>query len=169
MSNTNGIAGLRIRPAQVHEAGDLTQLAIDSKSHWNYTPEQIALWRGELTAPIDAIATGRAYVGEIDYKIVAVMVLTPGPMKWKLDYFFVAPTQSEQAVGKAMFDHAIEVAKKGGARAVTIDADPFAESFYVACGAVRSHTVAAPIEANANRVRPQMLFLIPTRKVGLPV
>ncbi len=168
MSNVNNATGLRIRPAQIGESDDLTQLAIDSKAHWNYTPEQIQMWRAELTVPIDAITSGRTYVGEIDYNIVAMMVLTPAALKWRLDYFFVAPAQIGQGIGKAMFQQAIDMAKKGGARAVTIDADPHDESFYVDCGAVRSHTVAAPIPDDSSRIRPQMLFLIPTRKAGLP-
>lgn len=160
MINTDSNTGLQIRQAQPHEANALTQLAMQSKAHWNYSPEQLAMWRGELTVPLEKIESGAAYVGEINHEIVAMMVIVPATIKWKLDYFFVAPSHMEQGIGKEMFNFALALARQRGARALTIDADPYAEPFYLACGAIRSHTIAAPIEADQNRVRPQMLFTI---------
>jgi len=168
MTDTENPVGLRIRPAQISEAEALTQLAMDSKAHWNYTPQQLAIWRNELTVQPVAIQEGRAYVGEIDHTPVAVMVLSPAPIKWKLSHLFVGPKWMKQGIGKAMFECAIDVARKQGARAVVIDADPNSEPFYLACGAVRSYAINAPIEQDSNRIRPQMLFSIPSRKAGLP-
>jgi hypothetical protein len=39
-----------------------------------------------------------------------------------------------------------------------VDADPHAERFYLACGAVSIGTVAAPIAGQPDRVRPQFAF-----------
>ncbi len=158
------LSNLRIRPAHTGEADELTRLATASKAHWNYSPEQLALWRGELTVPPDVIFNGRAYVGEIDHTLVAMMVLAPAKITWKLSHFFVAPDRLNRGIGKAMFKHAIGIAQKQGARAFAIDADPHAEPFYLACGAIRSHAIAAPIADDANRIRPQMLFTIQAKK-----
>ncbi|PRC93492.1 GNAT family N-acetyltransferase [Solimicrobium silvestre] len=168
MTDADNLIGLHIRQAQITEADDLTRLAMESKAHWNYTAEQLALWRSELTVPHEVIAAGRAYVGEIDHTLAAMMVLSPAAMTWKLNYFFVGPAWMNRGIGKTMFQFAIEMARKQGARAVSIDADPNAEPFYLLCGAIRSHTINAPIAEDSNRIRPQMLFAIPTKKAGLP-
>jgi GNAT superfamily N-acetyltransferase len=164
MTDENNPSTLHIRQAHVGEANELTQLAMESKAHWKYTPEQIQLWRAELTVPPEMIFSGNAYVGVVENSIVAMMVLVPGAMTWKLDYFFVAPQHMEQGIGKEMFQYAIDQARERGARAVTIDADPHAERFYLACGAIRSYAKAAPIADDSARIRPQMLFLIPSKK-----
>jgi len=160
----NNVTELRIRQAHPGEAEELTRLATASKAHWNYTKEQLALWRGELSVPADVIFNGRAYVGEIDHTLVAMMVLAPAKITWKLSHFFVSPDRLNQGIGKKMFNYAIEIAQKQGARAFAIDADPNAEPFYLACGAIRSHAIAAPIADDANRIRPQMLFTIQAKK-----
>jgi len=157
-------SAMQIRQAQVGEANELTQLAMQSKAHWNYTAEQIQHWRAELTVPPDLIFAGNTYVGVIDNVIVAMMALIPAAMTWKLEYFFVSPAHMDQGIGKEMFQFAIDQARDRGARAVTIDADPHAERFYLACGAIRSYTKAAPIADDSSRIRPQMLFLIPSKK-----
>ena len=164
MTNADNVTDLRMRQAQISEADELAHLAMASKAHWNYTPEQLAMWRGELTVPPDAIFNGRAYVGEIDRTLVAMMVLIPAKITWRLSHFFVAPNRMKQGIGKAMFDYAIATAQKQGARAIAIDADPNAEPFYLACGAIRSHAIAAPIGDDANRIRPQMLFAMQAKK-----
>jgi len=43
---------------------------------------------------------------------------------------------------------------------VTVDADPNAESFYLACGADRCGEVPAPIRGEPGRVRPQLAFVL---------
>lgn len=45
---------------------------------------------------------------------------------------------------------------------ITIDADPNAEAFYLACGVIRVGHVAAPIFADPSRVRPQLSLPIST-------
>jgi GNAT superfamily N-acetyltransferase len=168
MTNADNLPGLHIRQAQIGEADELTRLVMESKAHWDYTQEQLAMWRGELTVPSDVINAGQAYVGVIDGTLVAMMALIPAVMTWELSYFFVGPAWMKRGIGKSMFQFAIETAQKKGARAVRIDADPNAEPFYLSCGAIRSHVISAPIAADANRIRPQMLLVIPTRKAGLP-
>jgi GNAT superfamily N-acetyltransferase len=156
---------LQIRPAYASESHMLTELACASKAHWNYSAEQIKLWRAELTVHADQFSAGNVYVGVIDNVIVAMMALQPAKMTWKLDHFFVDPNHLRQGIGKTMFDYAIQTAAQRGARAVSIDSDPHAEKFYLECGAVRSFAKAAPIEGDNDRIRPQMLYLIVTKKV----
>ena len=46
----------------------------------------------------------------------------------------------------------------GGASSVTVDADPNAETFYLACGAARCGEVPAPVPGQSERVRPRLKF-----------
>jgi hypothetical protein len=48
---------------------------------------------------------------------------------------------------------------------VFIDADPHAEAFYRACGALRIGGVAAPIDGQPQRVRPQLVLSTVRRSV----
>lgn len=45
-----------------------------------------------------------------------------------------------------------------GAVEITVDSDPNAEAFYLACGASRRGKVPAPIAGEPHRVRPQLAF-----------
>ena len=59
-------------------------------------------------------------------------------------------------IGRALLAHAVNTARFAGASSIIIDADPNAEPFYVACGAVRRGIVAAPVVGDPARVRPQL-------------
>ena len=56
--------------------------------------------------------------------------------------------------------HALETAARGGAASVSVDGDPNAERFYLACGAERRGEIAAPIPGEPGRVRPQFAFAL---------
>ncbi len=70
----------------------------------------------------------------------------------------------KRGIGKKLFQSAVELAQQQDARAISINADPNAERFYLSCGAIRSYSIAAPIPENEHRIRPQMLFMIPAQK-----
>lgn len=160
MTEENQTTAPQVRLARVGEAQILTELAMRSKAQWNYSAEQLAMWRGELTVPPELIFAGNMWVGVIEDQIVAMMALIPAVMTWKLDFFFVAPDHMNQGVGAHMFQHAVDQARAGRARAIAVDADPNAERFYLSCGAIRSYVKAAAIADDSTRIRPQMLYLI---------
>ena len=53
-----------------------------------------------------------------------------------------------QGLGRRLLAHAARVARLAGAREIAIEADPQAEPFYLAQGAVRVGARAAPFPAN---------------------
>ena len=73
-----------------------------------------------------------------------------------------------QGHGRELLAHALRTAAEGGATILTVDADPNAESFYLASGAKRTGTVPAPIAGQANRVRPQFMFSCVTHQAWSP-
>ena len=68
-----------------------------------------------------------------------------------------------RGIGRALLAHAAGTARAGGDSAILIDADPNAEAFYLACGAARGGSVAAPIASEPERVRHQLSLQVLNR------
>jgi GNAT superfamily N-acetyltransferase len=149
---------MKIRRALESEAPLLSALARESKAHWSYTAEQLAAWRDDLTVSPGTIASLPTYVAELDSGLGGFFVLQPGSPHWTLEHFWVSPSCMAQGVGRALLSRAVALATEGNATALAIDADPSAEQFYLACGARRVGSVAAPIEGSPDRYRPQLLL-----------
>jgi GNAT superfamily N-acetyltransferase len=156
---------MRIRRAQESEASALSALALDAKRQWGYAPQDIARWRPQLAISARDISSKPTFVAEIDDQIAGYYLLAPvAPGRpWGLDHLWVAPRYWRRGIGRALLTHATDTARRGGAAALAIDADPHAEPFYVACGAVRRRVVPAPIAGSPERVRPQLSLRIADR------
>jgi GNAT superfamily N-acetyltransferase len=141
-----------LRPARADEAGLLSELALESKGYWGYSAEFLAACRDELT-----VTPGhRAVVAERDGRVVGFYALTGEPPELDLAMMFVAPAEIGTGVGRALWAHAVDAAARSGAERVTIDAEPHAEAFYLAMGAVRVGEVASG--SIPGRTLPRLLF-----------
>ena len=149
---------MEIREAVASEAGSLSALALEAKAHWGYSPEAIESWRDQLRVSPADVASKPIYVAAINGEVVGFYSLVRTERAWKLDNLWVAPQFMHRGVGRALLAHALEVAFRGGASSVTVDADPNAESFYLSCGAARCGEVPAPVAGQPDRVRPQLAF-----------
>jgi predicted N-acetyltransferase YhbS len=149
---------VNIRPAQGHEAEALTAIAVEAKAYWGYPAATLESWRLELTVSTQTIASRPTFVALIGEEIAGFYTLSPSHRTWGLDHLWVLPRFMERGIGRALVAHALETAARGGASSVTVDADPNAESFYLACGAARCGEVPAPIPGEPARVRPQLAF-----------
>jgi len=149
---------VEIREAVASEAESLSALALEAKAHWGYSPETIESWRDQLQVSPADVTSKPTFVGAINGVAVGFCSLAPSEQAWELDNLWVLPPFMHRGVGRALLSHALEVAFRGGAPSVTVDADPNAESFYLSCGAVRRGDVPAPISGQPNRVRPQLAF-----------
>lgn len=150
---------MTIRRARRDEAAALTALAIRAKASWGYSPQALAGWRDALTITPRKIERQPVWVREApDGTVIgfhALRKLDDGS-GWELDDLWVAPAWQRRGIGTALLRHALEQAGALGARALSIDADPLAEPFYVRCGAVRTGACPAPIPEDPARVRPQL-------------
>jgi ribosomal protein S18 acetylase RimI-like enzyme len=147
---------MNIRRAVAEDCEALTALALRAKAHWGYTANQLEKWRPLLTISRVTLAARPTFVGEVDGILVGFYSLAPGSGPWQLDDLWVGPEHMRRSIGRGLFLHAWETAVAGGASCLLIDADPNAEEFYIACGAMRIGEVPAPIEGHADRVRPQL-------------
>ena len=155
-SGTCTMPALNIRRAIPSEAKVLSRLAKVAKATWGYSPAQLQVWKADLTVTPAQIEDNDAYVAESGGRIIAFYILSGDPPELAIDHFWVEPTRMRRGVGASLLSHALARGSERGAESIAIDADPYAEAFYVARGARRVGMVAAPINGEPDRVRPQL-------------
>lgn len=134
--------GLRVRRARPDEAARLTELVLRSKAHWGYDEAFMAACRDELTLVPGEIAAHRTAVAEVadgaagEAGVLGVVTVEGEPPRGAIGMLFVEPAAMGRGVGRLLYGHALRVAAEAGFRTLTIDADPNAEAFYRAMGAV---------------------------------
>jgi len=125
-----------IRPAVPEEAEWISALALRSKAHWGYSPEQMSVFSRELTLSPTDIAARRAHVLEENGRIVGFYTLaTRAEGDAELEHLFVEPSGLRRGSGAALFRHACAVAREAGFHRLVIQSDPNAAGFYVSVGA----------------------------------
>lgn len=125
-----------IRRARNGEASLLSELALQSKSHWGYDNEFIDLCRQELTYSDEQLNAHHAYVAELGSDIVGFYFLViQCARECELEALFVRPKFIGQGHGRQLLNHAKNVAKECGMETMRIQGDPHAERFYLAAGA----------------------------------
>lgn len=134
---------MTVRPARPDEAEALTELVMRSKAHWGYSEEFMERCRAELTIHADQMSPCRITVAEAEGRPVAVATLEGEPPEGELGSLFVEPAMIGKGVGRALFRHMVDVGRGLGFRTLVLDADPHAEPFYEAMGAVRVGAVAS--------------------------
>lgn len=154
------VVPMKIRRGLECEAPILTTVANHAKAHWPYTVTQLEAWREDLTITGSYVARSFTYVVEVNGVIAGFYSLcaTDSVSGWPLEHLWVVPECMGRGVGRALLRHAAGLAAGQGVKNLTIDAEPYAEPFYIACGAQRIGVVAAPLEGEPLRQRPQMLL-----------
>lgn len=147
---------MRIRPAHEKEAALLSSIAVAAKASWPYALAQIEAWREELTLTPESIAGSHVGLAEVDGQAAGFYALEHGGARMQLVHLWVHPDRMRRGIGRALLEHAAQMAAEHGATELDIDADPYAEPFYLACGARRVGSVPAPIEGSPQRERPQL-------------
>ncbi|MEV8224976.1 GNAT family N-acetyltransferase [Streptomyces sp. NPDC079167] len=128
---------MHLRPGRPGDAAALTALALRSKAHWGYDEAFMAACRDELTVRPGDTAGGRVVVAEEHGRVLGFTTLAGEPPRGALAMMFVEPDTIGRGVGRLLFEHTVARARRLGFVRLTIDADPNAEPFYEAMGAVR--------------------------------
>jgi GNAT superfamily N-acetyltransferase len=125
-----------IRPANDDEAETISALAIRSKGHWGYRPEQMSVFARELTICPADVAAGCAHVLEEEGAMVGFYTLIPrSDGSADLEHIFVDPSRLGEGLGTALFRHACTLARIAGYSRLVIHSDPNAVGFYESMGA----------------------------------
>ncbi|MGE0576080.1 MAG: GNAT family N-acetyltransferase [Reyranella sp.] len=142
-----------IRPAQRGEAARLSALCIRSKAHWGYDAAFMALSAPSLAVDEGDIVDGRVLVAVDGANVpVGVACVIMEAAVADLDLMFVDPPEIGRGAGRALFAAAADLARRLGARRMTILADPNAAPFYERMGA--RYLRQAPSDAIPGRTLP---------------
>ena len=128
-----------IRRVLPGEASSLSALALRSKAHWGYGAPFLEACREELTLSAAQLPQHEVFVAVAGNVVTGFYLLKPSvsdPSAIELDMLYVEPSAIGHGIGRALFEHAIRVAVRTGARRLTIEADPHAAGFYRRMGAV---------------------------------
>jgi ribosomal protein S18 acetylase RimI-like enzyme len=128
---------MQIVPAKPEDADALTEIAHAAKRHWGYPERWIESWRDVLTIRPQFIAENVTFCARENDRIGGFYLLTTESDGAHLDHLWILPDAMDRGIGRALFQHAIEQAKKLGHRAMRIEADPNAAGFYERMGAKR--------------------------------
>ena len=135
----------RIRRAHRDEADALSALAGRSKAHWGYDADFLERVREAMTLRADDVDRHEVWVLESSAgEPIGYYRVIPGDPA-ELEDLWVEPSAIGSGGGRLLFEHAVEVARSGGASALEIDADPNAVGFYERMGAVRIGETASKL------------------------
>ncbi|HEX7518237.1 MAG TPA: GNAT family N-acetyltransferase [Chthoniobacterales bacterium] len=137
---------MQIVPAKPHDADVLTEIAYAAKRHWGYPERWIESWRDTLTIRAEFIAANVTYCAMEDARTVGFYLLTNGSGGLHLDHLWITPRAMGRGIGRALFEHALEQARRLGHRTLKIESDPNAEGFYARMGARRVGVTVTNIE-----------------------
>ncbi len=143
-----------IRPGAPEDAPALTNLAKVAKAWWGYPAEWLSLWRESLTISASDLERHPSWVVEVMGELVGCCVLKVEEGEAWLEHLWVAPTSQRNGIGRLLVQTALEESAARAARSVMIEADPFAEAFYLAMGAERVGEKPAPMPGAPERVLP---------------
>lgn len=152
---------MNFREARADEAATLTAIAIASKTSGPYPPAVLHEWRDLLRISPEYVTANVLFVAETDRQLTGFIGMVPGPTRWQLDHLWILPGFMRRGLGRSLVGYGMRAAMQAGALEIFIDADPNAEKFYRSCGARRIGEMAAPIEGEPARVRPQMVIALP--------
>ena len=148
-------ASVAIRRARPEEAEELTALGMRSKASNGYDDAFMAMCREEMTLSVSKIETAAVWVAQSDRIDGFFSLLPPDSERFaELRMFFVEPNRHRRGIGRALWTKMEECAHEVGVRAIGLDSDPFAVSFYKAMG--MKVVGEAPSGSIPGRVLPRM-------------
>ena len=122
----------------------LSALAIRSKAHWDYTAEQLAVFREELM--LDAGDLRYGYVLEEPGEMLGFYTLRSQRSEpLELAHLFVEPDQLRAGCGALLLAHAVETARALGRSTLRVQSDPNAEGFYTRFGFAKRRDIPSSI------------------------
>ena len=126
---------MTIARAGADHADALTAIAFAAKRHWQYPESWIRHWQEVLTISPEYVVKYPTFVAEVDGERVGFYAVQIEAGDALLDHLWVLPSFMGSGVGRALFQHAEEMARSSGALRMRIVGDPHAERFYSRMGA----------------------------------
>jgi RimJ/RimL family protein N-acetyltransferase/GNAT superfamily N-acetyltransferase len=123
-----------VRPARPEEAKPISALAIRSKAHWGYPPEQMKVFAGELTVEPRDLISQSAHVLVQDQTLLGFYTLIEEEQGSgiELEHLFLDPGVLNRGLGSRLLRHAQGLARARRRTPLRVLADPHAAGFYTA-------------------------------------
>jgi GNAT superfamily N-acetyltransferase len=150
-----------IRRGRREEAPALRALAHRSKAHWPYSREFLAAVEPMLQLTSGDVAAHEVWVLELDDVVVGWHRVTDHGERAELEDLWLEPAVIGTGLGRALFNHAADVAEGLGAGRLEWDADPYAVGFYRAMGG--EEIGSTPSAAEPGRLLPRMRLVLAQR------
>jgi GNAT superfamily N-acetyltransferase len=154
---------IRIERARPAQAAELTGLAHSAKRHWGYPERWIRHWRKQLTIGPEFVTWHHTFVAIERRRVVGCCAVRPWRGFADFEHLWVRPDAMGRGVGRALFDHAVKVARRAGFGRMRILADPNAEGFYRRMGARRVGVSRSRLEGGWREL-PVMHFALASRR-----
>jgi ribosomal protein S18 acetylase RimI-like enzyme len=123
-----------IRPINPEEADQCTQIALRAKSYWGYPRHWIELWTPQLTFNSEYFEKNESWTADVGGQLAGFYtLLEQNKIAW-LENLWVLPEFIGRGVGKALFLHAVGLARQRGYGRLRLEADPNAAGFYEKMG-----------------------------------
>ncbi len=149
----------RFRPARPDELEAITALAIRSKRHWGYSDEFMAALIQELTFQEADLEDERTRVEVFegdDGRLIGALRMRRRTELAYLEDLWIDPEAIGRGYGRIGFERACAIGREWGKGVMELEADPFAEPFYLHVGAVR--VAMSPVPRVPGRAVPLMRY-----------
>jgi ribosomal protein S18 acetylase RimI-like enzyme len=147
-----------IRLARKDEVRLLSELAMRSKGHWGYDAAFLEACRAELTITPARIDRENVWVAVEAGEVIGFSSLLVEGDDAELTDLFVDPGHIGSGVGRALWDRMVATGQEKGVTRMRIEADPYAEPWYLKRGAVR--VGEAPSGSIPGRMLPLLEFAV---------
>ena len=123
---------LKAVPKDSHRLSDI---AWQSKSHWNYPQEWMELWRKGLIITPEMIAQNEVFKLVLDNEKIAgcIVLMTEKDVLW-IEHLWILPTYIGHGFGKQLLKRALQQTVKSVHQKIKVVSDINAESFYQKMG-----------------------------------
>jgi GNAT superfamily N-acetyltransferase len=146
-SEAAGEPVITIRRARADEAQALTDLSLRAKAVWGYDASFLARCRAAMTLMPEKLRAHPFYVAtDSEGKPLGFYGFEPEAGGVGLDMFFVEPDVIGRGVGRALWDHAVAIARALGHRELVVVSDPNASGFYLKMGCRSAGAVPSEID-----------------------
>ena len=125
---------ITVRRVYPEEADRLTEIALAAKRHWGYPESWMKIWSPELTFDPQYFEANESWAAELDGEPVAFYTLLDKyGIAW-IENLWVVPELIGKGVGRELFSHAADQARRRGYITLQLEADPNARGFYEKMG-----------------------------------
>lgn len=127
---------MEIRTVTRQDVRQISELAIRSKSHWDYTPDQMTVFRNELTMTPNQLDSRIAFAIEHGSGLLGFYTIVKcDDGAAELEHLFIDPEHLRCGLGTQLLRHATAHSRSHGIQKIVVASDPNAAGFYEHHGA----------------------------------